>query len=217
MHCAHNAAADGPFFATFVEGRRGEILDAALIVFADKGYDGGTMREVAAQLGVTEPALYRHYAGKEAIFEDLIAAAGDHLMEKIAPVLDSAQPDTLYESLRIVVELRRKHGPPSDGVKPMMRTLFTSAPHNPVFRAGFRKHLGEPMIALLERFVLRIDAYYGITRTPQANKAKVRMFVSLFVGYFMTGMMLDLPDDDVATVDALFEIMGWPTATTPSS
>jgi hypothetical protein len=40
---------------------------------------------------------------------------------------------------------------------------------------------------------------------------KVRAFLSLFVGFFMTGMMLDLPDEDAATVDAMFAIMDWPT------
>ena len=69
-----------PYFSQFVEGRRGEVLDAALCVFAEKGYNGGTMRAIASRLGVTEPALYRHYAGKEALFADLVALAGDHVV-----------------------------------------------------------------------------------------------------------------------------------------
>lgn len=204
--------AEGPFFARFLEGRRGEILDAALTVFAEKGYDAGTMREIAARLGLTEPSLYRHYAGKEAIFEDLISAAGDHLIAKIGPAMDAVRPEGLHDALLTLIEIRRRHVPQGDGVKPMMRTLFTSAPHNPAFRSAFRTHLGEPLIARLEAFVPRVDAYYGIARTPEDTRAKVRAFVSLFVGYFMTGMLLDLPDDDAATVGVLFAIMGWPTA-----
>lgn len=208
--CARVAAGNpGPFFSEFMEGRRGEILDAALAVFSEKGYEGGTMREIASRLGLTEPALYRHYAGKEALFEDLISAAGDHFMGKIDPMLDTLDPATLHESLLAMIELRRKHLPRGDGVKPVMRTLFTSAPHSPAFRKAFRAHLGRPMLARLESFVPRVDACHGITRTQEDLTAKVRAFVSLFVGYFMTGMMLDLPDDDVATVDALFSIMGW--------
>lgn len=208
--CARDAAGSpGPFFSEFVEGRRGEILDAALAVFSEKGYEGGTMREIAQRLGLTEPALYRHYAGKEALFEDLIAAAGDRLIGKIGPALDVLDPATLHDSLLSIFDLRRKHLPRGDGVKPVMRTLFTSAPHNPAFREAFRTHLGLPMLARLGAFVPRIDAYHGITRTPEDLTAKVRAFVSLFAGYFMTGMLLDLPDDDRATVDALFAIMGW--------
>ena len=75
--CAHRALS--PYFAEFVEGRRGEILDAALAVFGEKGYEAGTMREIAAQVGVSEPAIYRHYASKEAILADIVATAGDRI------------------------------------------------------------------------------------------------------------------------------------------
>ena len=184
-------------------------------MFADKGYDGGTMREIAARLDLTEPALYRHYAGKEAIFADLIAAAGGHLVSRLEAALASLDPGSLHASLAAFVEFRRvhvaQHGA-DDGVKPMMQTLFTSASHNPAFRSAFRENLGVPVIAALETFVPRVDAYYGIERTPADVKVKVRAFLSLFVGFFMTGMMLDLPDEDAATVDAMFAIMDWPTA-----
>ncbi|HEY5112650.1 MAG TPA: helix-turn-helix domain-containing protein [Coriobacteriia bacterium] len=213
MRCASTTGGTGPFFTTFVEGRRGEILDAALTVFAEKGYECGTMRAIAKLLGLTEPALYRHYAGKEALFADLVAAAGDHLISIVGPALDSLEPATLHEALLALIEMRRKHLPRGDSVKPIMRTLLTSAPHNAAFREVFRTHLGRPLLARLEGFVPRVDAYYGIERTPEELTAKVRAFASLFVGYFITGMMLDLADDDAATVDALYSIMGWGSST----
>jgi AcrR family transcriptional regulator len=198
-----------PFFATFLDGRRGEILDAALGVFAEKGYDRGTMRQIAERLGVTEPALYRHYAGKEALFEDLIGAAGDHLITVVGPVLESLDPARLHDSLLAMIELRRAHLPLGDSVQPVMRTLFASAHHDTSFREAFRTHLGEPLISRLLLFVPRVDAHYGITRTPEQTQTKVRAFISLFVGYILTGMMLDLPDDDEMAVEAMFSIMGW--------
>ena len=213
MRCASITSGTDPFFTTFVEGRRGEILDAALAVFAEKGYECGTMREIAKLLGLTEPALYRHYAGKEALFADLVAAAGDHLISIVGPALDSLEPATLHEALLALIEMRRKHLPRGDSVKPIMRTLLTSAPHNATFREVFRTHLGRPLLARLEGFVPRVDAHYGIERTPDELTAKVRAFASLFVGYFITGMMLDLPDDDAATVGALYSIMGWGSST----
>jgi AcrR family transcriptional regulator len=211
MRCASATAAGdaGPFFTAFVEGRRGEILDAALAVFADKGYECGTMREIANLLGLTEPALYRHYAGKEALFADLVAAAGDHLVGIVGPALGALEPATLHSALLALIEIRRNHVGHGDSIKPVMRTLLTSAPHNAAFREVFRTHLGRPLLARLEAFVPRVDAYYGIERSPAELTAKVRAFASLFVGYFITGMMLDLPDDDVATVDALYSIMDW--------
>jgi AcrR family transcriptional regulator len=197
----------GPYFAEFVAGRRGQILDAASCVFAEKGYEGGTMREIAARVGVTEPALYRHYAGKEALFEDLVAVAGDRIVGQVALMLPRLRPESLRESLRGLIELRRREGGTS--VQPIMRTLLTAAPHNPAFREAFRMHVAGPMIANLGTFVPRMDAFFGIARTPESQASSLRAFLSLFVGYFITGMMLDLPDDDDAIIDAIIAIMGW--------
>lgn len=202
-----DAGPAAPYFVEFVEGRRGEILDAALSVFAEKGYEGGTMREIAARVGVTEPALYRHYAGKEALFEDLIAVAGDRVVGQTIGLLRELQPEALHESLRGLIDLRRRAGGTS--TQPIMRTLLTAAPHNAAFREVFRMHVAGPMIANLEAFVTRIDAYYGITLTPKEMASSLRAFLSLFVGYFITGMMLDLPDDDTAIADATMAIMHW--------
>lgn len=49
------------------------ILETALALFAERGYAGTSMSDLAGALGITKGALYRHYAGKEAIFAAIIA------------------------------------------------------------------------------------------------------------------------------------------------
>jgi AcrR family transcriptional regulator len=51
--------------------RRDEILDIAVALFAQRGYHGVSMDDIGAAAGVTGPALYHHFAGKEAM---LVAA-----------------------------------------------------------------------------------------------------------------------------------------------
>ncbi|GLY99193.1 TetR family transcriptional regulator [Actinoplanes sp. NBRC 103695] len=51
--------------------RRDEILDIAVGLFAAKGYHGVSMDDIGSAAGVTGPALYHHFAGKEAM---LVAA-----------------------------------------------------------------------------------------------------------------------------------------------
>jgi len=198
-----------PYFALFVEGRRGEILDAALQVFAIKGYECGTMRQIATELGVTEPALYRHYAGKEALFADLIAVAGNDVVERATAMIDAIDPARLRETLLALMVAKPGHGPVDGGVKPVMRMLFTAAPHNAAFREVVREHLARPMLESLRSFVPRVDAYYGIERTAEDTTARLRVFMSLFVGYIMTGMIFGAPDDDEGIVEAMMAIMGW--------
>jgi AcrR family transcriptional regulator len=44
---------------------RERILDVALDLFTDQGFDGTSMREIAGRLGITKPSIYYHFASKE--------------------------------------------------------------------------------------------------------------------------------------------------------
>jgi TetR/AcrR family transcriptional regulator len=48
--------------------RRKLVLEAALSVFAKKGYGGATTREIAAAAGVTEAIIFRHFPNKQELF-----------------------------------------------------------------------------------------------------------------------------------------------------
>lgn len=59
--------------------RRQEILQAAAGLFARKGYDGTTIRNVAQACDITEAAIYRHFRGKADLYEEVIRyKAGQH-------------------------------------------------------------------------------------------------------------------------------------------
>lgn len=51
--------------------RPGEILDAALNVFAEKGYAAARMEDIAAAAGVTKGTIYLYYSNKEDVFKTL--------------------------------------------------------------------------------------------------------------------------------------------------
>jgi AcrR family transcriptional regulator len=202
----HAAAVSAPYFTRFVEGRRGEILDAALCVFAVKGYEAGTMREIAAIVGVSEPALYRHYAGKEALLVDLVTTAGGQVSSEAGARLAAVQPSNLRESLKQLLHARRTG---ADN-KFIMRTLMDAAPHNEAMRGVFREQFALPMIENVHAFIPCVDEFFGIKRAPEALNGAVRAFMSTFVGYFMTSMFFDdEPEHDAAIVNALLAIMGW--------
>ncbi|MGH8929059.1 MAG: TetR/AcrR family transcriptional regulator [Egibacteraceae bacterium] len=55
---------------------RTRILDAALERFARQGYAGTSIRQVAGDVGVQQSAIYNHFAGKQAVFEALVAESG---------------------------------------------------------------------------------------------------------------------------------------------
>ena len=57
------------------------ILYAALNLFAEKGYDGVGVDLIAENAGLKGPSLYRHYKGKEDIFNSLIDLVASHYEE----------------------------------------------------------------------------------------------------------------------------------------
>jgi len=67
--------------------RRKEILEAARKTFSSKGFERTSMAEIAAQVGVVEGALYKHFGGKRellfeatrAFYEPLIVATSNEL------------------------------------------------------------------------------------------------------------------------------------------
>jgi len=72
---------------------RQAILDAALDLFADKGYFGTSLRDVASAVGVRESALYNYFAGKEALFDALLDAHQTTKRERLAPLADGPIKD----------------------------------------------------------------------------------------------------------------------------
>ncbi len=49
--------------------RRREIVDAALRIFARYGYSGGSLRQIADEVGVTPAALARHFGNKDGLLQ----------------------------------------------------------------------------------------------------------------------------------------------------
>src|SRR5206468_11254270 len=50
---------------------RGKILDGAQRMFVQKGYDGTTMRAIAAEIGYTPTAIYHHFKDMDALVAEL--------------------------------------------------------------------------------------------------------------------------------------------------
>jgi AcrR family transcriptional regulator len=55
-------------------GTRQRILDVALELFAERGYAGTSVADIAKRLGITKAALYYHFAAKSDILEALVTA-----------------------------------------------------------------------------------------------------------------------------------------------
>ncbi|MET8122789.1 TetR/AcrR family transcriptional regulator [Micromonospora sp. NPDC005189] len=60
--------------------RKDEILEIAVGLFATRGYHGVSMDDIGAAAGVTGPALYHHFAGKEAMLAAALIPVSEGLL-----------------------------------------------------------------------------------------------------------------------------------------
>jgi AcrR family transcriptional regulator len=72
---------------------REKILAAAIDLFAERGYEGTSMRDIANLVGIRESAIYRHYAGKDAILQAIFAYAETRIYEPLPPAEPISQQD----------------------------------------------------------------------------------------------------------------------------
>jgi AcrR family transcriptional regulator len=62
--------------------RRGQLLAAASRLFAERGFRAVSIEDLAADAGVSGPALYRHFDSKESILADLLINVSERLLRE---------------------------------------------------------------------------------------------------------------------------------------
>lgn len=77
------------------EDRRKQILDAAMTVFIEKGFNGSTTLQIAKAANISEVTLFRYFSSKQEIF-----------LKGIAPILFSTLEGSINTSMELSVEAR---------------------------------------------------------------------------------------------------------------
>ena len=63
-----------------VTTRREQLLATAARLFAERGYHGVSLHDIGAACGVTGPAIYRHFAGKDAMLAQMLVEVSERLL-----------------------------------------------------------------------------------------------------------------------------------------
>ena len=66
------SAAPTPSARMSAPDRRAQLLDIALNLFSEKGFDGATTKEIAARAGVNEAIIFRHFPTKQALYQAVL-------------------------------------------------------------------------------------------------------------------------------------------------
>ena len=81
------------------EGTKERILDIALELFAQNGYPGTSMSDIAKQLGFTKAALYKHYTSKQEILDQIVERMDRMVYERAEEYeMPETEPDGFAEA-----------------------------------------------------------------------------------------------------------------------
>jgi len=78
---------------------KNRILNEALTMFAENGYKGTNLRDLAAQLGLSKSALYKHYQSKEDIWNALLDKMEAYYAQRFGSTDNLPQTPTSCEEL----------------------------------------------------------------------------------------------------------------------
>jgi AcrR family transcriptional regulator len=160
-----------------VEDRRVQILEAALKVFAEKGFDRATNMDIAREAGITAGLIYHYFKSKQAVLEAAIAIASP------LKVIRSATPDMLDQPPRVLLRtlfLQLFEVVEDDRFISLMKITLPAAIHGTV-RAAVLVSSMQEATAFLERYLRR-----------WTKKGELRIADPGLVSHLLLGALMDM-------------------------
>jgi AcrR family transcriptional regulator len=159
------------------EQRRALVLDRALEVFLERGYEGATVELIAAAVGASKRTLYAHYEDKTALFKAAVERA---IMLYAEPEgLTIIESDDIEETLIALGRMRLAHVVSPVGMR-LQRILNAEAYRFPEIFEWAIERGSRPMNVLLAA-LLRRHAALGRIEVDSPERAATA-FLSMVVG-----------------------------------
>lgn len=99
------------------------ILDAAEAIFAESGFQGASLREIARRAGIQQPGLYNHFASKRDLYAAVLDRALTPMTEAMSTAMEDARSTRALERLpAVITDVLLDH--------PQMAALFQQALHD---------------------------------------------------------------------------------------
>jgi AcrR family transcriptional regulator len=167
------------------------ILDAAEQLFAERGYEGASLREIARRAGIQQPGLYNHFDSKQQLYAAVLDRALTPMAEAMQHHFRNAKPrDALTQLPAVMTDLLLDH--------PKLASLFQQALQGDGLSIG-----NQLMQSWLDRLLTQgFDALRaaGSKKVDRADLAlQVIAMFNLTTGYFLSQRALAaMIDGDIA-------------------
>lgn len=83
--------------------RREQLVEIARVAFAERGFDGVSVEEIASRAEVSKPVVYEHFGGKEGVYAVVVAREVQALLGSLRSSLASGGPRELLEQATLAL------------------------------------------------------------------------------------------------------------------
>jgi AcrR family transcriptional regulator len=83
--------------------RRAQLLDIGRRLFAERGLDGTSIEEIAAQAGVSKPVVYEHFGGKEGLYAVVVDREVERFISMATRLLEGEDTRQKFEVAAVVL------------------------------------------------------------------------------------------------------------------
>jgi AcrR family transcriptional regulator len=178
------------------EATRERILDAALAVFAEKGYAGATTRGIARTARVNEVTLFRRFGSKKALFAAVVAERFPlaQISQRVSADEDSPVEALLVGNAKAVLSVLRSN-------RHMFMMILGDMWRSPVAREAVSEHGIEKGVRLVEGVIGALMDQGRLRRgDPEVTARALRGMVQ---SYFLTRDLLAGAQPDPAEDDRM--------------
>lgn len=181
------------------EARRAALVDAGLRAFAEGSYAGATTAEIAREAGVSEPILYRHFAGKRELYFACLEEAWARLRTSIEEVVAQEEDPREWPvaAAKAVRQLRDRRTLPLH----IWIQALGKAGDDPEIRRYLRRHIAE-VHAFFADLIRKAQAAGGV---PADRDPEAEAWVNLGIGLLRSVHMRlggPLDEDDFQAIAA---------------
>lgn len=166
------------------------LLDAAVEVFAERGFEAARVAEIARRAGLTTGAIYARWSGKRALIVDAVGHVAPQFMDPSVGASRSPAPETLASLGRSLTDVSDAKS------RDVMLEAFVSARRDGDFRAAVARSIKQDAERLNEIVTSGQDA--GSIDPDLSPRSIVAFYQSLRLGMHLVASASDI---DVSRAD----------------
>ncbi|WP_374721615.1 TetR/AcrR family transcriptional regulator [Peribacillus tepidiphilus] len=185
-----------------------KIIEAAIEIFAEKGYAAASTNEIAKKAGVAEGTIFRHYKTKKDLLLSIVAPSMARLIapfviKDIYKVLDGKY-EKMEDFLHAMLKNRREFLKNNIAI---FRILIQEIPFHTELKEQFMEHIAKKIYARFEQIVIHYQEKGEIINIPPLSV--IRFVISVFLGFLLARYLVfpDIEWDDEAEDERTIQLI----------